>query len=144
MNKEKVLNKLEEITKAFSFLSVDEDVADAIDTAMDIINESIQKDFIKEEREENLLKLLAEELKMRIGTNIYWSCKGWSIEKHTISKIKCDVYHGEFFKEYDGMKVVLIYTDNDTGYYIADELGKTLFFSREEAEKNLLTEKVGS
>lgn len=136
MNKEKALDKLEVVSNTLTFLSVDADIADAVDTAIDTIRETIRNDFQREEREEKLLRLLAREMEARIGTPIYWAYKGWSIEKHIVSAIKYDVYHGNFFKNYDGKKVVQIYVE-DGGLYLADDLGRTLFFSKEEAEKSL-------
>ena len=81
--------------------------------------------------------ILCESLKELIGRPIYWATFSWKHEKHIISGIRYDIVNTDFFdtkdKKYKGKKCVLIYVDNNDGYYLADDIGRTLFFDENEA-----------
>lgn len=97
----------------------------------------------EQERQEDAKMLsLVDELKEKIGSHVYWAWKGWSrnpktIEDHVISDFKYGLYKGDFFREYNGKKVIMVHVA-DGGFYIYNELGRSIFFSREDAEKSLL------
>lgn len=91
----------------------------------------------KEDVEDTLNIALVETLKTKIGDNIYWAHKNWKkYETHTITDIKYEVFESDFFDKenitYKGKKLVIIEIDG-CGKYLACHLGKTLFFSEEEA-----------
>lgn len=79
--------------------------------------------------------ILIEFLKSKIGQKIYWAHKDWiKYETHTISAISTDTQKSNFFgEEYVGKECIRIYLE-DGGYYIADDIGETLFFSEGEAK----------
>ena len=107
---------------------------------IDIIRENldlIEKASIQQDAEEYRAKqeanryktILLEFLKSKIGQKIYWAHKHWEkYETHTIKDIGIDIQESEFFGgEYIGKECVRIYLE-DGGYYIADQIGITLFF----------------
>lgn len=79
--------------------------------------------------------ILLEFLKSKIGQKIYWAHKNWrKYEAHTISGVSVDIQKTNFFgEEYVGKECIRIYLE-DGGYYIADDIGKVLFFSEGEAK----------
>lgn len=84
--------------------------------------------------------LLCETLKVFIGKYIYWSHPDWKYETHVISDIVCDIETSDFFdkstKKYKGTLCVMIKVDNNSGHFLADDIGRTLFFNKEEAIKH--------
>lgn len=82
-------------------------------------------------------ELILNLLKSKIGQPIYWADKAWrKYEKHIISDVRYEIQESGFFgDEYAGKKCVKIYVDGD-GYYLANEIGKTIFFSETEAESH--------
>lgn len=134
MNKNEAILELKELSNILRKLSIDHKYVDAIRTGI----ESTKYALLKEQEEKEFqMMALVEKLSEKIGFPIFWACKGWSMEQHKISSIKYSIYNGDFFKEYKGRKVILIYIDDNTGFYIYDELGKSIFFTKEEAEKSL-------
>ena len=90
----------------------------------------------KAKQEANRYKLiLIEFLKSKIGQKIYWAHKDWlKYEIHTISDVGIDIQKSDFFgQQYVGKECIRIYLE-DGGYYIADNIGKTLFFNEDEAK----------
>ena len=103
-----------------------------------IEEESIIQDaeLAKFKREANRYKtILLEFLKSKIGQKIYWAHKDWEkYEVHTITDIRVELRDNDFFgKEYVGKECIRIYVKNG-GCFIADNIGKTLFFDKDEAE----------
>ena len=78
---------------------------------------------------------MLEFLKSKIGLKIYWAHKDWfKYETHIISDIRVEIQKSDFFgRQYVGKECIHIYLE-DGGYYIADNIGKTLFFNEDEAE----------
>ena len=85
--------------------------------------------------------ILLEVLKSKIGQKIYWAHKHWKkYETHTIKDISIDIQKSEFFgREYIGKECVCIYLE-DGGYYIADQIGITLFFDESVAKAHTCQE----
>lgn len=82
-------------------------------------------------------ELILNLLKSKIGQPIYWADEAWSkYEKHIISDVKTEIQETCFFgKEYLGEECIKIYVDSD-GYYLANDIGSTLFFTETEAEEH--------
>lgn len=80
-------------------------------------------------------QILLMVLKSKIGEKIYWASKNWrNYEVYTIKDVRLEVQKGDFFgKKYQGKECIKIFLE-DGGYYIANNIGKTLFFSEEEAK----------
>lgn len=112
---------------------------DIIREQLDLIEKnSIQQDAeeYKAKQEANRYKtILLEFLKSKIGQKIYWAHKHWKkYETHTIKDIGTGIQESEFFGgEYIGKECVRIYIE-DGGYYIADNIGITLFFDESVAK----------
>lgn len=90
---------------------------------------------IKEQKEaERYKQIVIEFLKSKIGQKIYWAHKNWrKYETHTISGVSVEIQSSDFFgEEYVGKECIHIYVKGG-GYFIADDIGKVLFFSEEEA-----------
>ena len=104
--------------------------------------DSIEKESILLDAEEHQAKqeanryktILLELLKSKIGHKIYWAHKNWrKYETHTIADISVDIQENDFFgKEYKGKECIKIHIKNG-GHFIADNIGKTLFFDENEA-----------
>lgn len=93
-------------------------------------------ELYKAKREANRYKtILLEFLKSKIGQKIYWAHKDWEkYEAHTITDIRVEIRDSDFFgKEYVGKECIHIYVKGG-GCFIADNIGKTLFFDKDEAE----------
>jgi len=92
--------------------------------------ESLQKN------NDNLIKTIIISLKALVGQNIYWASPNWKMETHTIRDVEYRIVDSDFFDtketKYKGKYCVCIEVD-DSGYYLADFIGKTLFFDKEEA-----------
>ena len=111
--------------------------------------DSIEKTSIYQDAEEYKAKqeadryktILLEFLKSKIGQKIYWAHKHWrKYETHTIKDVGIDVQTSEFFgAEYIGKECIRIYLE-DGGYYIADQIGATLFFDVIEAKAHTCQE----
>lgn len=88
-----------------------------------------------QEEADRYKEILIEFLKSKIGQKIYWAHKDWiKYETHTISGVSVDIQKTDFFgEEYVGKECIRIYLE-DGGYYIADDIGKVLFFSEGEAK----------
>lgn len=89
----------------------------------------------KAEQEANRYKtILFELLKSKIGHKIYWAHPAWvKYETHTIEDISSDIQESGFFGEqYNGKECIKIHIKNG-GHFIADNIGKTLFFDESEA-----------
>lgn len=105
---------------------------------LDLIEkESILRDVeeYKTKQEANRYKtILVELLKSKIGHKIYWAHKNWvKYETHTIADISIDIQENSFFgEEYKGKECIKIHIKNG-GHFIADNIGKTLFFDESEA-----------
>lgn len=102
-----------------------------------IEKESILRDAeeYKNKREANRYKtILVELLKSKIGHKIYWAHKNWEkYETHTIADVSVDIQENSFFgEEYKGKECIKIHIKNG-GHFIADNIGKTLFFDESEA-----------
>lgn len=103
----------------------------------------IEKESISQNAKERLTQqeadryktILFEFLKSKIGQKIYWAHKAWfNYETHTISGVDIDIQKNNFFGEqYMGKECIRIHLEGG-GYYIADNIGKTLFFSEDEAK----------
>lgn len=112
----------------------------------DIIRENLDsiEDKLRD-RDENLYDaleemhrykdILLEFLKSKIGQKIYWAHKDWfKYETYIISSVSTDIQKSDFFGyQYVGKECIRIYLE-DGGYYIADNIGKTLFFNEDEAK----------
>ena len=112
---------------------------------IDIIRENldlIEKASIQQDAEEYRAKqeanryktILLEFLKSKIGQKIYWAHKHWKkYETHTIEDVSIDIQENSFFgEEYKGKECIKIHIKNG-GHFIADNIGKTLFFDEDEA-----------
>ena len=118
---------------------------EAIRAHLDSIKKtSIQQDAeeYKAKQEANRYKsILLEFLKSKIGQKIYWAHKHWrKYESHTIKDIGIGIQESEFFGgEYMGKECIRIYIE-DGGYYIADNIGITLFFDESIAKTHTCQE----
>ena len=102
----------------------------------------IENSFIKQNEEfhkvneayDRYKSILLELLNSKIGHKIYWANKNWKkYETHTISGIDIAIQIGSFFgEEYKGKECIRIYLDGG-GYFIADQIGKDIFFNEKEA-----------
>lgn len=102
----------------------------------------IEKESILRDAEEYKIKqeakrykaILLEFLKSKIGQKIYWAHKDWrKYETHTIADVSVDIQENSFFgEEYKGKECIKIHIKNG-GHFIADNIGKTLFFDESEA-----------
>ena len=102
----------------------------------------IEKESILRDTEEYKIKqetnryktILFEFLKSKIGHKIYWAHKNWrKYETHTIADVSVDIQENSFFgEEYNGKECIKIHIKNG-GHFIADNIGKTLFFDESEA-----------
>ena len=102
----------------------------------------IEKESILRDAEEYKIKqeaeryktILLEFLKSKIGQKIYWAHKAWvKYETHTIADVSVDIQENSFFgEEYKGKECIKIHIKNG-GHFIADGIGKTLFFDESEA-----------
>ena len=111
--------------------------------------DSIEKASIQQDAEEYKAKqeadryktILLEFLKSKIGQKIYWAHKHWrKYETHIIKDIGIGIQTSEFFGgEYIGKECIRIYLE-DGGYYIADNIGITLFFNEMEAKAHTCKE----
>lgn len=91
-----------------------------------------EKDKLIKENDKHQ-KIIRNILRNKIGQKIYWAHEQWTkIETHTITNVKYRKYNDDFFEEYKDKWCVLIEVDN-SGFYVADDIGKTLFFDKEEA-----------
>lgn len=78
--------------------------------------------------------ILCETLKPMVGQKIYWAHPDWNYETHTICNVRCDIVKSDFWhKKYQNKRCVIIDVDDGDGYYIADLIGKSLFFDEQEA-----------
>lgn len=104
--------------------------------------DEIEKASIYQDAEEYKIKqeakryktILLEFLKSKIGQKIYWAHSNWrKYETHTIADISVDIQENSFFgEEYKGKECIKIHIKNG-GHFIADNIGKTLFFDESEA-----------
>jgi hypothetical protein len=104
--------------------------------------DSIEKESILRDAEEykstkeadRYKTILLELLKSKIGHKIYWAHKNWrKYETHTIADVSVDIQENSFFgEEYKGKECIKIHIKNG-GHFIADGIGKTLFFDESEA-----------
>lgn len=76
-------------------------------------------------------------LKTKIGQKIYWAHENWrKHETHTVTDVGIDIQKSDFFgHEYVGKECIRIYIKSG-GYFIADDIGKTLFFDEAEAKSH--------
>lgn len=121
---------LQNLIHILSELNADHEYTDSIQFLCEE-NESLKKEL-------DLMSLLILILlKSKIGDFLYWADKSWfKYEKHTITDVRYEIQDTEFFgDEYVGKKCIKIYVDSD-GYYLANEIGKTIFFSETEAESH--------
>ena len=76
-----------------------------------------------------------ELLKAMIGQPIYWWVEGWKMETHVIRNAEYRVCDTDFFdkkdRKFKGKLCVIIEVDEE-GYYLADFIGETLFFNKDE------------
>ena len=89
----------------------------------------------KAKQEANRYKtILLDFLKSKIGQKIYWAHKNWrKYETHTIADVSVDIQENSFFgEEYKGKECIKIHIKNGE-HFIADNIGKTLFFDESEA-----------
>lgn len=111
-------------------------------TVMDVFNEAkclvFQEDKLRKEIEQ-LKETLVLSLKPLIGQPIYWANPNWRMETHTITGVEYRTYDSDFFDtkevKYKGKKCIVIEVDG-CGNYLADFIGRTLFFDKEEAKKH--------
>lgn len=105
------------------------------DILYDAISESHTVDRLSKENE-YLKEAVVVLLKALIGQPIYWAHPDWRMETHIIRDVEYRVVDSDFFdrkdRKYEGKKCICIEVDED-GYYLADFIGKTLFFDKEEA-----------
>lgn len=97
-----------------------------------------------ETEKQDYLKLqdkLVYMLKLKIGDNIYWASPAWNkYETHTISDVRIEKMDSSFFgKEYVGKECVKIFVNDGKSYYIADNIGDTLFFTEKDAYEHTAT-----
>lgn len=87
--------------------------------------------------------ILFEFLKSKIGKKIYWAHPNWKkYETHTISDITLDIQENTFFgAQYKGKECIKIHVKNG-GHFIADNIGKTLFFDEQEAAEHSYKEEI--
>lgn len=93
------------------------------------------KEHLAQQEADRYKSILLEFLKSKIGQKIYWAHKAWlKYETHIISDVDVDIQKSDFFgKQYVGKECIRIHLE-DGGYYIADNIGKTLFFNEDEAK----------
>lgn len=107
----------------------------AIDVLIECENNILKKQILETENEQwkTIIVLL---LKALIGQTIYWAHPGWKIEEHTITDVNYKIYNSDFFdteeKTFKNKKCIVIQIDG-AGDYLADFIGKNLFFTKEEA-----------
>lgn len=94
-----------------------------------------QEESLSEEIE-HLKEMMILLLKALIGQPIYWANPNWKMETHIIRDIEYRIVDSDFFDtketKYKGKACICIEIE-DNGYYLADFIGKTLFFDKEEA-----------
>ena len=94
-----------------------------------------QQENLNEEIE-TLKTTMVTILKSLIGQPIYWASPNWKMETHTIRDIEYRIVDSDFFDrkdiKYKDKKCICIEVDED-GYYLADFIGQTLFFDKNEA-----------
>ena len=92
-----------------------------------------------QEKNDALIKIMLISLKALIGRDIYWASPNWRMETHTIRDIEYRIVDTDFFDtretRYKGKTCICIEVD-DSGYYLADFIGKSLFFDKEEAKNH--------
>ena len=92
-----------------------------------------------QEKNDDLIKIMLISLKALIGRNIYWASPNWRMETHTIRDVEYRIIDSDFFDtketKYKGKTCICIEVDN-SGYYLADFIGKSLFFDKEEAKSH--------
>lgn len=85
---------------------------------------------------EHLKETMVLLLKALVGQPIYWASPNWKMETHTIRDVEYRVVDSDFFDDeetkYKGKAYICIEVDK-SGYYLADFIGKNLFFDKEEA-----------
>ena len=126
-------NKLLESISALLDMGIfSERITDVLHEVKYTISERNQLQEEKEQLKRQMILLL----KSLIGQNIYWACPGWKIETHTITNVQYRVFNSDFFDtknvKYKGKKCIVIEVDGD-GNYLADFIGQSLFFDKEEA-----------
>ena len=88
---------------------------------------------------EQLKEMMVILLKALIEQPIYWASPNWRMETHTVRDVEYRIVDSDFFDtkevKYKGRKCICIEVDDD-GYYLADFIGKTLFFDKEDAIKH--------
>ena len=88
---------------------------------------------------EQLKEMMVILLKALIEQPIYWASPNWRMETHTVRDVEYRIVDSDFFDtkevKYKGTKCICIEVDDD-GYYLADFIGKTLFFDKEDAIKH--------
>ena len=99
---------------------------------------SIQQDaegYKAKQEADRYKSILLEFLKSKIGKKIYWAHKDWfKYETYIISDVRVEIQKSDFFgKQYVGKECICIHLE-DGGHYIADNIGKTLFFNEDEAQ----------
>ena len=107
-----------------------------LSTVISYYNKNLELECDKRAMQE----LLVETLKSKVGNTIYWASPNWKYETHIISGVRLEILESTFFdtrnRKKSGTLCVLIDVDNNDGYYLADDIGKTLFFNQEEAIKH--------
>ena len=78
---------------------------------------------------------LVKVIQSKKGEKIYWASYGWNkYETHTITDARFEKVTSDFFgKHYLGKMCVKIFVDDGNSYYLADHIGETLFFDKDEA-----------
>lgn len=105
----------------------------------EIIKETEEnKDIIKaiEDEKEKYRKILMKTLSSKIGEKIYWASKEWNnIETHTITGIEYSKVESNFWGSDYKNKLCIKIVCGD-GYFLANNIGETLFFDENEAKKH--------
>lgn len=100
-----------------------------------VIGKIKRNDELNEELEKQK-EFSCEMLKLMIGRPIYWANPYWRHETHIITDVRYEIFDSDFFDtketKYKGKKCIIIEVE-DSGRYLAVDIGRTLFFNEEEA-----------
>lgn len=126
----------------FEFLDKEKQVV--LDSFEKIASFYKQREITIQKEKERYLSLqnkLISLLKTQIGKPIYWASPAWNkYETHTITDVRLEKVESDFFgKEYVGKECVKIFVNDGKSYYIADNIGDTLFFTEKDAYEHTAT-----
>lgn len=127
---------IDSITSIIHSMYFSESVVDTLRAAVTKLEKLDNEVFNLNNEKNKYQDILYATLKTMIGEPIYWASPNWKMETHTIRDVRCDILDTDFFDtkeyKYEGTLCVIIDID-ENGYYIADNIGKNLFFDKGEA-----------